>query len=153
MNKKTIYNQIKQTLFNIKSNNKTVLDSINEVRFIDLLYIGNKGKVIEKPVIFTEITGHQLCHQMASWYWLKDNTKEYVLGFGYCNETNSWNYHSFLLDTKEVMIYEPTNVIRDIYFGRILTKQETRILACEELDNIHELDLHVTDKMIKKLIN
>ena len=51
------------------------------------------------------------------------------------------------------MIYEPTNVIRDIYFGRILTKQETRILACEELDNIHELDLHVTDKMIKKLIN
>ena len=122
-----------------------------KIREMDLLWVGCKGVLHDKKVILSDYLIYHECHAVSSYIWLNNPHYHYVLGFAYENDNDIWYFHSFLINDEGVII-EPSPIVRQVYWGRVMSFAETRIHVCEELDNIRNLGLEVTDKMLEVLL-
>ena len=106
----------------------------------DIKQVVDEGKLIDLPVkIMTpNVLGH--CHALTAYQFMLDSNIQIYNGFGLVYEeivADQWYQHSFA--TKDGYILEPTNWIRDKYFGAPLTTYQTHVFVYNEINNLLEI--------------
>src|ERR1035437_2752737 len=98
-------------------------ENIKELLTRGMLFISKKVKLVKMK------TSH--CHANAGVFWknyTEDNgegSAQIVVGWGLSEDDQMWRQHSFIYLPKKKTIVE-TTVLRQIYFGYILTEEEAQ---------------------------
>lgn len=120
----------------------------------DLALMAGRGHVFAGAPREYSQAREQECHAVAAYAWLRNPGWQLVMGFAYSEELNeacsSWHFHSFCLDGRGRLV-EPTPCARDRYWGSVLTEEEARECVREELENIRNLGLHLSPRMLARL--
>lgn len=153
--KERLYAKLLQELPWRRSASVTACEDLREQ---DLRLVVGQGKLIPtigEPKVYKKAQ-LQECHAIAAYAWLKHPGWKLCYGFAYSEELtealSSWHAHSFCLDEKGRII-EPTPNERTLYWGVVLDHAGAQRLAWEELENIRNLGLKVTNQMWDKLVD
>ncbi len=103
----------------------------------------------------------QKCYCVSSYIWLKKNNlinDNFKLVLGLACHDDWFNWHAWIVDTDKNIIIEPTPIIREHYWGVILTRKQTTDFIRDRIDLVASLNLHnnkfkVSNQMLINLIS
>lgn len=82
----------------------------------------------------------QMCHAIAAYEHYLNPKIKIGFGFAYSDDLSTWYMHSFNI-SEEGNVIEPTPLIREIYWGRILTLEESQYCIEEEWSKLQAFGL------------
>ena len=81
-----------------------------------------------------------MCHVIAAYEHYLNPKIKIGFGFAYSDDLSTWYMHSFNI-SEEGNVIEPTPLIREAYWGRILTPEEAAFCVDEEWCALQALGL------------
>jgi hypothetical protein len=157
--KNEIYNWIKINIPKVII--KQRIQSIKEAHYSVIYPMFKKSVLFKHEDYFIKkhkdgING--LCFDIASYLWMKNhNHHNLKLCVGLARTNKKFYWHAWLVDKNNKTLIEPTDLIRENYYGVCLTRRQSIIFVKDRIDTIACLNLRdkkykVTNQMLIDLL-
>lgn len=111
------------------------IESLKKDSLIVPMYEENIKEILERGILKENSNKYKRgevsrCHSNSAYFASKFKKYRLMTGYAYTEEDGLWRQHSWLLDNKDNVV-ETTPIKRDLYFGFILTEEESKRF-CED---------------------